>query len=72
MGGLYLREKTPQSILWIDSSPFGGGADNVMQEITRQGYALPPSLLKRDVRRVAPIIRWVCLLTQKISRLRSK
>jgi hypothetical protein len=32
----------------VDSSPFGGGADIVVKEITRQCFALPPSLLKRD------------------------
>jgi hypothetical protein len=26
-----LREKNPQSILWIDSSPLGGGAENEVQ-----------------------------------------
>jgi hypothetical protein len=29
--GWDLREKTPQSILWIDSSPFGGGRRNVVK-----------------------------------------
>jgi hypothetical protein len=37
-----------------DSSPLGGGAYIAVQEITCQCIALPPSLLKRDVRRYAP------------------
>jgi hypothetical protein len=37
--GLNLREKTPQSILWIASSPFGGGAYNKVSTKKQPAFA---------------------------------
>jgi hypothetical protein len=44
--GWNLREKPPQSIQWIDSSPLGGAPKMRCKEITRHGFAMLSSAVR--------------------------